>query len=58
MVRMSDAVWTGTVIERVQFMDARPVDEQPMGTFMAQPRDCVYYFRTIPMCDVKRKTSS
>ena len=28
---MSDAVWTGTVIERMGFMDAHSVDKQPMG---------------------------
>lgn len=51
---MSDAVRTGTVIERMRFMDARPVDKQPTG-LPWHNLVAVYYFGTIPMCDVRRK---
>lgn len=54
MVRISDSVRTGTVIEGVQFMDACPVDKQPMGLPWYN-LITVYYVRRIPMCDVKRK---
>lgn len=40
LVRMSEAVRTGTVMERMRFMDARLVDKQPMEL----PHDSVYYF--------------
>ena len=53
MVRTSDAERTGSVIERMRFMDACLVDKQPMG--LQYDLMTVYYFRRIPMCDVKRK---
>ena len=51
LVRMSEAVRTGTVMGRTRFMDARLVDKQPMEP----PHDSVYYFLTTPMCDVRRR---
>lgn len=49
---MSDAVWTRTEIEGMWFVDARPVDKQPMGLPWYNLMT-VYYFRRTPMCDVK-----
>lgn len=57
LVRTSDAERTGSVIERMRFMDTCPVDKQPMG-LLRYDLMTVYYFRRIPMCDVKRKKSS
>lgn len=54
LVRMSDAVWTATVIERMRFMGVRPVEKQPMGLWWYN-LTTVYYFSRIPTCDVKEK---
>lgn len=54
LVRTSDAERTGSVTERMRFMDACPIDKQPMG-LLRYDLMTMYYFRRIPMCNVKGK---